>query len=337
MTLSARIRSNAKLTAIGSYVPTDILTNADLERLVETNDEWIVQRTGISERRVSAPDQYTSDLCIEAVADLQRRYNVQLDDVGYIIVSTTTPDMPFPSVSARVQQAFNIRACGAIDLQAACAGFTAALQNANGLLLSGIARKVLVIGADTMTKITDYTDRTTCILFGDGAGAVLLEVDDDRDGDLLASYSVTTGTGGHHVYLSGLSEKIGDFALQNPGKIVQNGREVYKWAVSTVPVGIEQLLKRARLTVSDIDWFVPHSANMRIIESICERSGIPIEHTLASLVNYGNTSSATIPLALDLAVREGKLIAGQLVLLYGFGAGLTQAGIILQWSLPQHH
>ncbi|PWW07340.1 3-oxoacyl-[acyl-carrier-protein] synthase-3 [Paenibacillus cellulosilyticus] len=333
MSSSARFRSNAKLTAIGSYVPAHKLTNADLERLVETSDEWIVQRTGISERRVSAPDQYTSDLCIEAVADLQRRYNVQLEDVDYIIVSTTTPDTPFPSVSARVQQAFNIGTCGAIDLQAACAGFAAALQNANGLLLSGAARKVLIIGADTMTKVTDYTDRTTCILFGDGAGAVLLEADDDREGDLLASYSVTTGAGGHHVYMSGLSEKIGEHALQNPGKIVQNGREVYKWAVGTVPVGIEQLLQRAGLTVADIDWFVPHSANIRIIESICERSDIPVEHTLTSLTNYGNTSSATIPLALDLAVREGKLKTGQMVLLYGFGAGLTQAGVLLRWSL----
>ncbi|GMK37444.1 3-oxoacyl-[acyl-carrier-protein] synthase 3 protein 2 [Paenibacillus sp. CCS19] len=333
MTSSFRIRSNAKLTAIGSYVPDQKITNAGLERLVETNDEWIVQRTGISERRAAAPDQYTSDMCIEAVADLQRRYNVQLEDVDYIIVSTTTPDMPFPSVSARVQQAFNIGACGAIDLQAACAGFTAALQNANGLLLSGIARKVLVIGADSMTKITDYTDRTTCILFGDGAGAVLLEADDDREGDLLASYSVTTGAGGHHVYLTGLSEKLGEHELQNPGKIVQNGREVYKWAVSTVPIGIEQLLERAGLTVADIDWFVPHSANMRIIESICERSGIPVERTLASLQHYGNTSSATIPLALDLAVRDNKLQPGQLVLLYGFGAGLTQAGVLMRWEL----
>ncbi|WP_127533317.1 ketoacyl-ACP synthase III [Paenibacillus kobensis] len=328
------LRSNAVLTAIGSYVPDSVLTNADLERMVDTNDEWIIRRTGIAERRVTAPEQYCSDLCIEATADLQRRYNVKLDDVDYIIVATTTADMPFPSVSARLQEAFGIEACGAIDLQAACAGFTAALQTANGLLYSGAARKVLVVGADTMTKITDYTDRTTCILFGDGAGALLLEADDSRDGDLLASHSVTTGSGGHQVYMTGLSQSIGEHQLSNPGKIVQNGREVYKWAVSTVPDGIERILSKTDYTVADIDWFVPHSANMRIIESICERSGIPVDRTLVSLVQYGNTSSATIPLALDLAVKDGRLSQGQLVLMYGFGAGLTQAGVLMRWGLP---
>ncbi|MWC28640.1 ketoacyl-ACP synthase III [Paenibacillus sp. MMS18-CY102] len=335
MAQSYNLLSNARITAIGSYVPESILSNADLEKMVETDHEWIVRRTGIEERRIAAPDQFSSDLCIQAVADLQRRYGVQLDDVDYIIVATTTPDSPFPSTSARLQQAFGMNNCGAIDLQAACAGFTAALQNANGLLLSGAARKVLVVGADTMSKITDYTDRSTCILFGDGAGALLLEAEDNRKGDVLASYSVTTGSGGHHVYLTGLSEVVGEHKLDNPGKVVQNGREVYKWAVGTVPEGVEKLLERAQLQVSDLDWFVPHSANLRIVESICERTGIPIERSLVSLVKYGNTSSASIPLALDLAVREGRLEQGQLMLLYGFGAGLTQAGVILRWSLPK--
>ncbi|GFN31024.1 ketoacyl-ACP synthase III [Paenibacillus xylaniclasticus] len=327
------IRSNAVITAIGSYVPDTVLTNADLEQMVDTNNEWIIRRTGIAERRVAAPEQYCSDLCIEAINDLQRRYNVTLTDVDYIIVATTTADMPFPSVACRIQQAFGIVACGAIDLQAACAGFTAALQNANGLLYSGAARKVLVVGAETLTKVTDYTDRTTCILFGDGAGAILLEADDSREGDLLAAYSVTTGSGGHQVYMTGLSQSIGEHQLSNPGKIVQNGREVYKWAVSTVPDGIERLLNGTRYSIADIDWFVPHSANMRIIESICERTGIPVDRTLVSLVQYGNTSSASIPLALDLAVRDGRLSQGQLVLMYGYGAGLTQAGVLIRWGL----
>ncbi|PZD97218.1 ketoacyl-ACP synthase III [Paenibacillus sambharensis] len=330
---AGKITSHAAITAIGSYVPERVLTNSHLEQMVETSHEWIVQRTGIVERRIAAENEYCSDLCIAAVRDLQARYGIQLDDVDYIITATSSPDTVFPSMSARVQAAFGIHGCGATDVQAACAGFVSALQLANGLLLSGMHRKILVIGAETLSKITDYTDRTTCILFGDGASAVIVERTEET-GSFIASAVSTDGDSGHHLYRSALSSEISGVPITANDKIIQNGREVYKWAVTSVSSGVKRLLNAADLTTDQIDWFVPHSANLRMIESICERTGIPLERTLYSLVHYGNTSAASIPLALDLAIQDNRIRQGQQILLYGFGGGLTQAGLILRWMLP---
>ncbi|MBD2871520.1 ketoacyl-ACP synthase III [Paenibacillus arenilitoris] len=326
-------RSNAVVTAIGSYVPERVLTNGDLEKLVDTSDEWIVQRTGIKERRIAADNQFASDLSIAAVDDMIRRYGVTVEDVDYIIVATSTPDTVFPSVASRVQAHYGMKDCGAADMQAACAGFTAAIQLASGLLLSGAHRKVLVIGAETLSKITDYTDRTTCILFGDGAGAVLMETAADGQGDLLAAYARTDGDRGHLLYRCALSPAIGEHGILTNGYIVQNGREVYRWAISEVAEGINALLDRGGLSPSEVDWFIPHSANMRIIEALCERTGIALDRALSSIKHFGNTSAASIPLAIDEAVKAGSVRPGQLMLLYGFGGGLTQAGVILRWSL----
>jgi len=332
--MTASLRSATTISAIGTYVPERVLTNADLEQMVETSNEWIVQRTGIMERRIAAENEYTSDLCIAAVRDLVERYGADLSDVDYILTATSSPDAVFPSMSAMVQSAFGIPACGAADLQAACAGFVAALQLANGLILSGAHRKILVIGAETLSRITDYTDRTTCILFGDGAGAVLVEAAKGTEtGIFEGTYTMTEGALGKHLYRSALSPSIGGSDIAANGLIVQNGREVYKWAVSRVPEGVKRMLDDASLTPGDIDWFVPHSANLRMVESICERTGIPLERTLVSLVQYGNTSAASIPLALDEAVKDGRLRRGQRVLLYGFGGGLTQAGLLVRWPL----
>ncbi|RJE84657.1 ketoacyl-ACP synthase III [Paenibacillus sp. 1011MAR3C5] len=326
--------SNSVITAIGTYVPARRLTNEDLAGMVDTNDEWIVQRTGIKERRVAEENEFTSDLIAGAVDNLVERYGSELSDVDYIIVATSTPDTIFPSVAATIQARFNIKQCGAIDIQAACAGFTAALQLANGLLLSGLYRKVLVLAADALTKITDYSDRTTCILFGDGAGAVLLELAGNGNGAMLGAYSDTEGDGGRHVYLSNLSASIGDYAIQTSGKLVQNGREVYRWAVSQVSEGVRELLQQCSLQPEDIDWFIPHNANQRIIDALCERVGFREEQALSSIAKYGNTSAASIPLALDDAVRDGRVKAGHTLLLHGFGGGLTQAGVVLRWQLP---
>lgn len=313
-------QSRARLSAIGTYVPDGIITNADLEKVVVTDNEWIVRRTGIEQRHQAAPDQKTSDLAIAAVRDLLSRFPaVDASRIDGILVATTTPDMPFPSVASQVQRAIGAERCLAVDLSAACAGFVSALQMANGLILSGAYRSVLVIGAETLTKITDYTDRSTCILFGDGAGAVLVEASDP--GAFLGANAVTDGSGGMQVY-----------CVPNE-KIVQNGREVYKWALSTVPDGVRNLLGQAGLTIEQLDWFVPHSANLRMIEGICERLGIPADKALQSVVRNGNTSAATIPLALDAAYREGKLSSGQLLALYGFGSGLTQSGLLIRWTL----
>ncbi|GIQ64498.1 3-oxoacyl-[acyl-carrier-protein] synthase 3 protein 2 [Paenibacillus cisolokensis] len=327
-----RLRSNARITAIGSYVPDRILSNFDLERMVDTSDEWIVQRTGIRERRIAAENEYCSDLCIAAVRDMIDRYGVTVQDADYIIVATETPDTSFPNVASRIQAAFGMANCGSVELHAACAGFVAALQMANGLLLSGAYRKIIVIGAETLSKITDYTDRTTCILFGDGAGAVLLEAS-DQEGCLLGMISRTDGSLGHHLYRSNLSDSIDGHPIRNNGLIVQNGREVYRWAVEQVPLGVNRLLDECGLKTEDIDWFAPHTANARIIESVCGRSGIPLDKTLSAIERFGNTSAASIPLSLDAAVRDGRLKSGDIVLLYGFGGGLIQAGAVVRWTL----
>jgi 3-oxoacyl-[acyl-carrier-protein] synthase-3 len=325
--------SKARITAIGSYVPERRLTNDDLEKMVDTNDEWIVKRTGIRERRIAADDEFTSDIGYKAVQDLIARYEKSVDDVDMIIVCTFTPDFKTPSAASLIQAKLGIQNTGAIDLNAACAGFTYGLHMANGLISSGLHRKILVIGAETISKVTDYTDRTTCILFGDGAEAVLVEYDENEPS--FVSFNLgSEGERANKLYCTGLAEQMNGEELVNTGNLVQSGREVYKWAVNTVPAGMKAVLEKAAMKRNEIDWFVPHSANLRMIESICDKSGIPLEQTLYSLVQYGNTSSATIPLALDIGVREGKLKYGDNVLLYGFGGGLAHAGLILRWTVP---
>ncbi|MBL3644256.1 ketoacyl-ACP synthase III [Bacillus sp. RHFB] len=325
-------KSKARITAIGSYVPEKRLTNKDLEKMVETNDEWIVKRTGIKERRIAHEEEFTSDIGYKAVKDLMERYDKSVEDVDMIIVCTFTPDFNTPSVASLVQAKLGIKNTGAIDLNAACAGFTYGLHVANGLVTSGLNKKVLVIGADTLSKLMDYEDRATCILFGDGGGAVLVEYD-EKQPSFLSSHLYSEGEGGKHLYSTNLSTRINGEDLNDSGNLVQNGREVYKWAVTTVPKGMQTVTKNAEYQLNDVDWFVPHSANLRMIESICERSGFPIERTLYSLVEYGNTSSATIPLSLEIGIKEGKLSGGEKVLLYGFGGGLAQAGLLIDWTL----
>ena len=327
------MQSKASITAFGTYVPERILNNADLEKMVETNDEWIVQRTGMRERRIAAEDQFVSDLAVKAVEDMIRRYGVDVHDVDMILVATSTPDYAFPSTASRVQARLNIAQTGALDLSAACAGFVYGLQLADSMITSGMYRKVLVIGAETLSKITDYTDRTTCILFGDGAGAFLLERTEGQ-GSTLAALSGTQGDGGLHVYSSGLSSEMNGVPLQGDGRLVQNGREVYKWAVRLIPEQLPKLIASSGLQTEQVDWFVPHSANMRMIEAVCERGPVPLERTLTSMEYRGNTSAASIPLAIQLAVDEGKVKQGQRLALFGFGGGLTYAGLVLEWSVP---
>lgn len=326
------MKSKARITAIGSYVPQKKLTNADLEKFVETNDEWIVQRTGIKERRIAGKEEFTSDLSYRAAKNLMERFNKSLDDVDMIIVCTLTPDFKTPSVASLVQARLGIKNAGAIDLNAACAGFTYGLHIANGLITSDLHKKILVIGSETMSKVTDYQDRSTCILFGDGGGAVLVERDEKYPA-FLSSYLDSEGEKGKSLYCSNLSAHMFEEELIKNDKIVQNGREVYKWAVTTVPKGMKHVMENCSMSLNDIDWFVPHSANLRMIESICEKTNVPIEKALYSLVDYGNTSSATIPLALDKALQEGKIKNGNKILLYGFGGGLTQAGLLLNWRV----
>jgi 3-oxoacyl-[acyl-carrier-protein] synthase-3 len=323
--------SKARITALGTYVPERIVTNEDMSRIVDTNDEWIVQRTGIRERRCARDDEFTSHMCIAAVQNLIDRHGVDVSDVDYIMVATHTPDLPFPSVACLMQAHFGIAAAGAVDLNATCSGFVYGLHLANALITAGLNRKVLVIAGDTLTKITNFEDRTTCILFGDGAGAALLERT-DGEGAFLAAHHGSDGTGGAQLYRTGLAATLNGIPLAGGGKLVQNGREVYKFAVTTVPKGVAALLQQSGLDVDDIDGFVPHSANTRILESICERTGIPFAKTLYSNEYYGNTSAASIPLALQLGVDDGRVKPGDRLLLYGFGGGLTHAGVLLRWG-----
>ncbi|WP_046213926.1 ketoacyl-ACP synthase III [Paenibacillus wulumuqiensis] len=323
--------STARITALGTYVPDQRITNTDLEQMVETSDEWIVQRTGIRERRASAPDQFSSDLSIAAVQNMLNNHPVTLDDVELILVATTTADYQFPSVATQVQSHFNITRAGALDINATCAGFVYALHMANSFITSGLHRKVLVIAAETMTKVVDYTDRNTCILFGDGAGAALVEYDAEMP-SFIGTVTDSDGSGGCHVYRSGLSDQITGMTMTGQGKIYQNGREVYKWAVRTVPQGISRLLQQTNYTLDKIDWFVPHSANLKMIESISEKSGFMPNQALTSAEWFGNTSSASIPLAMQQGIQDNKLKAGDHLVLYGFGAGLTQMGMLIHWN-----
>lgn len=324
--------SKARITAIGSYVPERILTNNDLEKMVDTNDEWIVKRTGIKERRIASDKEFTSDLSYKAVLNLMERYDKTVDDVDLIIVCTMTPDYTTPSVASNLQAKLGIKNTGAIDLNAACAGFTYGLHVANGMITSGLNKKILVIGAETLSKITDFTDRTTCILFGDGAGALLVEYDEDQP-SFISSHIGSEGEGGQHLYCTNLATQMNNIDLLGNGCIVQNGREVYKWAIKTVTNGMKIVVEKGDIKLEKVDWFVPHSANLRMLESICEKSNFPMGKTLYSLVHYGNTSAATIPLSLDIGLEEGKLKAGDNVLLYGFGGGLAHAGLLIKWTL----
>lgn len=331
------MQSKAIITAIGAYVPERILSNADLEKLVDTSDEWIVQRTGMRERRIAAEHEFVSDLATRAVEDMVRRYAVRVEDVDMIIVASSTVEYAFPSAASRVQANLRIPHTGVLDVNAACAGFTYALQLANSLVTSGLHRKVLVVGAETLSKITDYTDRTSCVLFGDGAGAVLIEEAGQVEGGFLAAISGTNGEGGIHLYKAGLSNQMNGVALQGNGALVQNGREVYRWAVRMVPEQLAAMIRQADLLPEQIDWFVPHSANLRMIEAMCERGPIELERTLTSVEYRGNTSAASIPLALQLAVDEGRLKHGQQLALLGFGGGLTYSGVIVRWDVPDTH
>lgn len=329
------MNSLARITAIGSYVPDRILTNHDLEKMVDTNDDWITRRTGIKERRIADEHTFTSDLCVEAVNHMINAFHTSIEDVDMIIVCTHTPDFPFPSTACIVQERLGIKQAGALDVNATCAGFTYGLHLANGLISAGLHEKVLVIGADTLSKITDYTDRTTCILFGDGAGAVLIEKDPYQS-SFIAAHLRSDGSGGPAAYRTGLCKQWQGQPLMDTDYFVQNGKEVYRWAVKQVALGVETLCYKADMVLEQINWFIPHNANLRMMESISERIGFSPEQILHGIKYFGNTSAASIPLSLDLAFQEGRIQPGDRGILYGFGAGFVHAGLIVQFDLSEN-
>jgi 3-oxoacyl-[acyl-carrier-protein] synthase-3 len=323
------LRTTLRIAGLATYVPDHRITNEELSVIVDTDDQWIQRRTGIRERRKARPDEFTSDLCLGAV-DALLAGGTSLADVDYIIAATISPDYQFPSVSAIVQNKLGLRNVGAIDISAACAGFVYALDLADALISTGRARNVLVLAGETLTKITDYTDRSMCILFGDGAGAALVTPDDGSGSGILARRVNSDGAAGKHLFMTALKKEIAGM-IEPEHLMRQNGRAVYEWVVTNVTAGINALLANAQLGPGEIDWFIPHSANMRMIEAVRERCRIPAERTLTSMRWFGNTSTASIPLALAPAIADGRIKRGDRVLLYGFGGGLVEAGLLLRW------
>jgi 3-oxoacyl-[acyl-carrier-protein] synthase III len=324
------LRAPVRAAALGMYVPELVITNDDLARIVDTSDEWIVQRTGIQTRRRVAENEYASDLAVNAVRDLLEQHpGVDARSIDYVIVSSTTPDYVYPSIAALVQDRIGIpTSCGALDISAACAGFCAGLNLGAALIASDQARSVLLIATEALTRSVDYTDRATCVLFGDGAAAMLV-VRDERSA-LAGMDSGSDGSAGPALYRTAMRPEI-DGVRDESGLLRQVGRDVYRWVLENIPPAIDRILDRAGMSLDEIDWFIPHSANMRMVEALCKRIDFPLERTLTSMVEYGNTSAVSIPLALIPAVRNGTIKSGDRLLIVGFGGGLVSAGAVLTW------
>jgi 3-oxoacyl-[acyl-carrier-protein] synthase-3 len=320
---------NARITAIGVYTPSKVIDNQWFENYIETNDEWIISRTGITERRQAEKDEFTSDLCVEAIKNLlTENPDINLDGVDFILVGTTTADQIMPSMASQIQNRFSIKNCGCLDIMAACAGFCYGLVLAKGLIAAGTHKKILVLGAETLSKFTDFTDRTTCILFGDAAGVALVEAA-DKPG-LLGCVTGTDGSHGKDLYLSQHATAVNGEPIDANGKIHQNGKVVFKWAVQNITQKIQELLCLNKMTLDDLDWIILHSANLRIIEAVAAGLNVPMDKMLTSIEKFGNTSSASIPLAWDIARKAGKIKPGNKILMIGFGGGLTFAGVVVE-------
>ena len=325
----------ATLSGLAAYVPPRVLTNADLERMVDTNDEWIFQRTGIRERHLADPGVGTSDLAAEAARKAIARAGVSPADIDFIVVGTTTPDMVFPSTACLLQHKLGIKRAWGFDLSAACSGFTDALTTAAQLVSSGGSRCALVVGADIMSSIVDYTDRTTCILFGDGAGAAIVEGTDDPGIAILDFEHYVDGAGGDALCMPGggsLHPASHETIDQRMHFAKQDGQTVFRFAVRNTELVSRRLLKRNGLTGKDIDLFVSHQANRRIIESAAGRLGLPPDKVMINIEQHGNTTAGTIPLALNGAIEQGRLSKGDLVLLASVGAGFTVGAVLLRWG-----
>lgn len=325
---------SARIIGTGSYAPADVITNADLEKLVETSDEWIVTRTGISERRKASDAEATSDLAYHAAVGALAAAHVDPMDLDMVMVATVTPDMFFPSTACVLQDRLGSRRAGAMDVSAACSGFVYGLGVADGLLRLGTIRTVLLVGAETLTKIVNWRDRNTCVLFGDGAGAVVLRASEGERG-LLSTHFFADGARGMQLAMPGGGSRhpiSHDLVDQELARIqMANGNEVFKVAVRAMEDAALTALKHNGLDVSDVDLFVPHQANLRIINAVGQRLGLPEDKVCVNIQKYGNTSAASIPLALDEAVQVGRVRSGDLLLFCAFGGGLTWASALVRW------
>jgi 3-oxoacyl-[acyl-carrier-protein] synthase-3 len=324
-----------KISALGTYVPPRLLTNADLEKMVDTNDKWIVERTGIRERHIAEKGVATSDLAVEAAKKVLAERGIAPSDLDAILVATVTPDMFFPSTACLVQHKLGAKNVWGFDLSAACSAFVYALQTGAQFVATGAHNKVLVIGADVMSSIIDYTDRATCVIFGDGAGAVLLEPAEDDSVGMIDFIHEVDGSGGCSLYMPGggsLHPATHETIDKKMHYVHQDGGAVFKFAVRKMADLCDQILKRNNLTGSDIDAFIPHQANQRIITATADRLHMRPESVIINIDRYGNTTAGTIPLAMETARQEGRLKKGSLVLLASVGAGFTVGATLLRWA-----
>jgi 3-oxoacyl-[acyl-carrier-protein] synthase-3 len=332
--LKTKIR--AKITALGAFVPPHVLSNDDLEKLVATSNEWILERTGIRERHIADPGVATSDLAVGAARDLAERHSVDLSTVEAIIVGTVTPDMAYPSTACLVQKKLAIPQAWGFDVSAGCSGFVFSLTAGVKLVESGAHKKVLVIGADVNSSMIDYTDRTTCILFGDGAGAVLLEpAEEGEDVGFIDFVHQVEGYGGEFLCMPGggsLHPSSHETVDQKMHYVHQDGQQVFKYAVKKMAEVTERVLAKTGLTGADVDCFISHQANKRIITATADRLKMPREKVIINIEDYGNTTAGTIPLAMKTAVESGRLKKGDTLLIASVGAGFTSGASVIKWA-----
>ena len=319
----------AIITGTGSYLPEKCLSNHDVEKIVDTTHDWIFARTGINQRHIAAEGEATSDMAAEAAKKAMVKAGVTHADIDLIIVATTTPDLVFPSTAVLVQDKLGVRQGAAFDVQAVCSGFIYAMTQADNMIRLGQAKCALVIGAEICSRILDWKDRSTCVLFGDGAGALILEAeecDERKDVGIIASRLRSDGRYRDKLYVDG-----GPSSTQTTGFLRMHGREVFRHAVNNISDVIEETLQASNFSVSDIDWFVPHQANERILAGTAKKIGLPIEKVIMTVATHGNTSAASIPLALNYGVETGKIKKGDLVLLEAMGGGFTWGAVLLRW------
>ena len=317
----------SKIIGTGSYLPSKVLTNFDLEKIVDTSHDWIVSRSGIHERHIAADNELTSDLALQASLKAIAAAGLQPEEIDLVIVATTTPDHIFPSTACILQDKLGIKNCGAaFDMQAVCGGFVYAMNTADLYIRGGQARTALVVGAEVLSRILDWNDRTTCVLFGDGAGAVVIQASETPG--IIASKLHADGS--HHAILkAGGNVRNGE--VQGEPFIKMEGQPVFKFAVKVLSEVVEEVLEHCKLQASDIDWLVPHQANIRIMEATAKKLGMSMDKVIVTVATHGNTSAASIPLALDVAVRDGRIKAGQNILLEAVGGGFTWGALLIRW------
>lgn len=317
------IRSH--IAGIGTYLPARVMTNADMSEIVETSDAWIRERTGIAQRHIAADDEYTSDLAVEAARVAIAHAGKSIADIDLIVVATATPDLTFPATATIVQNKLGIHHGAAFDVHAVCSGFLYALATADNFIKAGQATNALVIGAETFSRILDWTDRTTCVLFGDGAGAMVLSAQGEGEG-LIRTHLRSDGQFCDLLYVDG-----GPSRTKTVGHLRMQGNQVFRHAVGKIAGSMQELADMAGIPISEIDWFVPHQANQRILEGVAKRLSIPVEKVISTVGRHGNTSAASIPLAFDAAVQDGRIKRGDLVLMEALGGGFTWGAALARY------